>query len=146
MRRVSNRNAFYHSSVVHSEQGNSYFKTKDGIVSTMAYRRAKNTHAFSWYGTAMNTFFPPRYLRLHQETDKLSILVIKRSIIQISGKVKVISPSHGHVNVQQQTNQSDSMACGPHPGILIVSICCHWARLQVQTMASESKAIFKCNV
>jgi hypothetical protein len=60
----------YHSSVVHSEQGKSYFKTKDGIVSTMAYRRAANTHAFTWYKTAINTVFPPRYLRLtKRQTD-----------------------------------------------------------------------------
>jgi hypothetical protein len=52
----------YHSSVLHSEQGKLYFNARDGIVSTMAYSRAANTHAFTWYGTATKTFFPPRYL------------------------------------------------------------------------------------
>ncbi len=70
MVQCATRLMLYHSSVVHSEQGKSYFKTKDGIVSTMAYRRAANTHAFTWYTTAINTFIPPRYLRLHQETDR----------------------------------------------------------------------------
>jgi hypothetical protein len=63
------RFVLYHSSVVHSEQGKAYFKTKDGTVPMIAYSRAANTHAFTWYGTAVNNFFPPRYLGSHQHTD-----------------------------------------------------------------------------
>ncbi len=40
---------FYHSSVLHPEQGKSYFKANDGIVPTMAYRIPPNTHAITWY-------------------------------------------------------------------------------------------------
>jgi hypothetical protein len=64
------RFALHHSSVVHSEQGKLYFKTKDGIVPTMPYSRAANTHAFTWYGTSINTLFPPRYLRSSTPIDK----------------------------------------------------------------------------
>ena len=56
---------YYHSSVLHSEQGKSYFIMNDGRVPTMAYRRPEKTHIFTWYGTARNTFFPPRYLHNH---------------------------------------------------------------------------------
>jgi hypothetical protein len=56
----------YHSSVVHSEQGKLNFNTKDGIVPTMPYSRAAKTHAFTWYGTYINTFVPPRHLRSSQ--------------------------------------------------------------------------------
>ncbi len=47
----------------------------------------------------------------------------------------MIWPSHAHVNVQHQTNQSDSIASGPHSFILLVRVCCHWARLWVQCKA-----------
>jgi hypothetical protein len=53
---------FYHSSVLHPEQGKSYFKANDGIVPTTAYRIPPNTHAITWYGVAKRNFFPPRYL------------------------------------------------------------------------------------
>ncbi len=38
----------YHSSVLHLEQGKSYFIMNDGRVPTMAYRRPEKTHAFNW--------------------------------------------------------------------------------------------------
>jgi hypothetical protein len=38
----------HHSSVLHSEQGKSYFIIKDGRVPTMAYRRPEKTHALTW--------------------------------------------------------------------------------------------------
>ncbi len=43
----------------------------------------------------------------------------------------MIWPSHAHVNVQHQTNQSDSIAFGPHLFILLVGVCLHWTRLLV---------------
>jgi hypothetical protein len=102
---------FYHSSVLHSEQGKSYFKTKDGIVSTMAYRKPANTHAFTWYGTAKNTFFPPRYLRSHQKTDRTdrwwehvrstddtTKQHTHSSVRKLNANIN-LSPSHSHVQV-----------------------------------------------
>jgi hypothetical protein len=59
----------YHSSVLHSEQGRSYFIMNDGRVPTMAYRRPEKTHILTWKGTARNTFFPPRYLHNHGKTE-----------------------------------------------------------------------------
>ena len=39
---------YYHSSVLHSEQGKSYFIMNDGRVPTMAYRRPEKTHILTW--------------------------------------------------------------------------------------------------
>ena len=47
----------------------------------------------------------------------------------------MIWPSHAHVHVQHQTNQSDSIASSPHLSILLVRVCCHWTRLRVQYKA-----------
>ncbi len=47
----------------------------------------------------------------------------------------MIWPSHAHVHVQHQTNQSDSIASSPHSSILLVGVCCHWARLRVPCKA-----------
>ncbi len=47
----------------------------------------------------------------------------------------MIWPSHAHVNVQHQTNQSDSIASRPHLSIFLVGVCCHWARLRLQCKA-----------
>jgi hypothetical protein len=46
-----------HSSVSHS-QARSYFNSNEGSVPTTAYRRPRNTHAFSWYGVWAKAFFP----------------------------------------------------------------------------------------
>jgi hypothetical protein len=47
-----------HSSVSHS-QARSYFNSNEGSVPTTAYKRPKNTQAFSWYGVFEKAFFPP---------------------------------------------------------------------------------------
>ncbi len=51
----------------------------------------------------------------------------------------MIWPSHAHVNIQHQTNQSDSIASSPHSFILFVGVCCHWARLREQCKARGVK-------
>ena len=47
----------------------------------------------------------------------------------------MIWPSHAHVHVQHKTNQSDSIASSPHSSILLVGVCCYWARLRVACKA-----------
>ncbi len=43
----------------------------------------------------------------------------------------MIWPSHAHVHVQHQTNQSDIIASSPHSSILLVGVCCNRAMLRV---------------
>ncbi len=44
----------------------------------------------------------------------------------------MIWPSHAHVHVQHQTNQSESIASSPHSSILLVGVCCYWTRLRAR--------------
>jgi hypothetical protein len=57
----------------------------------MAYRRAANTQAFTWNGTAMNTFFPPKHLQNHRKTDvKVANTSKQHAYQQISDTTNIV--------------------------------------------------------